>query len=172
MSTEWLDIVNDNDEVIGRAQRDRIHSEGHLHRSAHIVLFNTRGQVFVQLRSKNKDNGAGLWDSSAAGHVDSGEAYIDCAVRELAEELSIVVEPAALKPAGKLQPLERHGFEFTEIYTVCSEQNPVLQQEEIDDGVWVSVQELDSWIEREHDAFTPVFVTIWSLVRSVSGTIV
>ena len=80
---EWLDIVDENDTVVGKAPRDQIHRENHRHRSAHIVLFNSQGQVFVQLRSMNKDNSAGLWDTSAAGHVDSGESYEQCAVREL-----------------------------------------------------------------------------------------
>ncbi len=163
--SEWLDIVNDRDEVIGKAPRDQIHREKHLHRSSHIALFNTRGEIFVQLRSMNKDNGAGLWDTSAAGHVDSGETYLACAVRELAEELGIVVSPDALRRAGQLDPNERNGFEFTEIYTVISDQSLVLQAEEIDDGRWLSAEALDDWLIQDAGAFTEAFRVIWPLVR-------
>lgn len=165
MINEWLDIVDDNDQVIGRAPRDEIHRENHLHRSTHIVLFNSRGQVFVQLRSRNKDNNPGLWDTSAAGHVDSGETYLECAVRELHEELGILVSPESLEPVGRLRPDARNGHEFTEIYRVCSEQVVVLQEEEIDEGRWVSVEELDAWIDGRAAEFTDAFSLIWSMVR-------
>lgn len=163
--SERLDIVNEHDEVIGTATRDRVHLENHLHRSSHIALFNTRGEVFVQLRSMSKDNNAGLWDTSAAGHVDSGEAYLDCAVRELSEELGVVVEPDALQRVGRLTPTKQNGFEFTEVYRVCSEQKLVLQAEEIDDGRWLEPGALNQWMIEQPDAFTDVFHTIWPLVR-------
>jgi len=161
---EWLDIVDESDTVIGRAPRDRIHAEGHYHRSSHIMLFNSRDQVFVQLRSMNKDNGAGLWDSSAAGHVDSGESYLDCAVRELNEELGIVVAPVALNLVGKLEPQERNGFEFSNIFTLCSEQRLVLQAEEIDDGRWLTPEELNKWILAQQSDFTQAFLEVWKTV--------
>ena len=163
--SEWLDIVDTNDSVIGRAPREVVHSENHLHRSSHIVVFNTRGQVFVQLRSRLKDSNPRLWDTSAAGHVDSGENYLDCAVRELLEELGIIVPPDSLNRVGKLLPEQRNGFEFTELFTVCSDQQIVLQEEEIEEGIWVQPEELDRWIAREADAFTDIFRTIWPMVK-------
>lgn len=162
---EWLDIVDHDDVVVGRETRDKVHQLKHLHRSSHIVLFNSGGQVFVQLRSVNKDAGPGLWDSSAAGHVDSGETYLQCAVRELHEELGIRVEPHDLQSVGKLSAGERNGFEFTQIFTTFSDQPLVLQEEEIDDGRWVSPGELDSWLESGEDEFTEVFRLIWPAVR-------
>lgn len=161
--TEWLDIVDKHDRVIGRDTRARVHAAGHKHRSSHILLFNTRGEVFVQLRSMNKDNGAGLWDTSAAGHVDSGESYAECAIRELQEELGIVVDPVALNEVGTLPPTTRNGFEFSVIYSVCSEQPLVLQEEEIDDGRWVSPENLESWLSSSSDQFTEAFIDIWAI---------
>jgi isopentenyl-diphosphate Delta-isomerase len=163
---EWLDIVNQYDEVIGRATRDEIHRENHFHRSAHIALFNSCGEVFVQLRSKNKDNDPGLWDTSAAGHVDSGESYLDCAIRELDEELGVQVSAEVLQLVGHLHPDPGNGFEFTRIYTACSDQSLVLQTEEVDDGVWMRSSALDAWMDRDPDVFTGVFRTIWPIVRN------
>ncbi len=166
--TEWLDIVDEHDRVIGRDTRARIHAAGHLHRSSHIVLFNTRGEVFVQLRSKNKDSGAGLWDTSAAGHVDSGETYAECAVRELYEELGIQIDPIALNPVGVLKPSERNGYEFTAIFSVCSEQPLVLQEEEIDDGRWLKPDLLERWLSDSGDHFTDAFKSIWAIVSAAN----
>ena len=162
---EWLDIVDKNDIVIGRAPRDQIHAENHFHRSSHVMVFNSQGEAFVQLRSLQKDNSPGLWDTSAAGHVDSGENYLSCAVRELAEELGIHTTAESVTFVAELPPEVRNGFEFTRIYTVVSDQALVLQEEEVDDGRWIAPNELDKWICKDGAAFTDTFRTIWQLVR-------
>lgn len=163
--SELLDIVDENDEVIGCAPRDVIHQQQLKHRSAHIALFNSRGDIFVQLRSKTKDNGAGLWDTSAAGHVDSGENYLECAVRELKEELGVVVGADQLAWVARLDPVPENGFEFTHVFTVQSDQPLTLQQEEIDDGVWLTPQALDARIDAQATQFTEIFRVIWPMVR-------
>ncbi|MFK7857355.1 MAG: NUDIX domain-containing protein [Granulosicoccus sp.] len=169
--TEWLDIVDDRDRIIGRDTRARVHAEGHLHRSSHIVLFNSRGEVFVQLRSMLKDSGAGLWDTSAAGHVDSGESYIDCAVREMREELGVALSADSFTEVGKLPPDVRTGYEFTCVYRVDSDQPLVLQAEEIDDGRWLLPGELDEWIARCGCEFTEGFKLIWTLINRREGLV-
>ena len=161
---EWLDIVDECDQVVGRDTRMRVHEAGHFHRSSHIVLFNSSGQVFVQLRSMSKDSGAGLWDTSAAGHVESGESYVECAVREVREELGIEISATNLNRAATLEPQVRNGMEFTHVFTVTSDQALHLQTEEIDDGRWLLPADLQMWIDAEESAFTEVFRIIWPLV--------
>jgi 8-oxo-dGTP pyrophosphatase MutT (NUDIX family) len=55
-----------------------------------------RDQLLLQLR---RDTGYydGYW-AAAAGHVESGESVLEAAVREVAEELGVVVDPADLEP--------------------------------------------------------------------------
>ncbi len=165
VQNEWLDVVDENDKVVGRATRQEVHKDKLIHRSAHILLLNSKDQIFVQLRSLSKDNSAGLWDTSAAGHVDSGESYLQCAVRELAEELGVVLSADDLIPVGRLPPESSNGFEFTQIYTARSDQPLTLQAEEIDDGRWVSADQLDRWISEDRAAFTDTFLTIWANVK-------
>ena len=166
MMTEWLDIVDENDQVVGRDSRTNIHASGAYHRSSHILLYNTCGEIFVQLRSAMKDSGAGLWDSSAAGHLDSGETYEKCAIRELHEELGVLVDTSKLVALDKLHPDESNGFEFSCIYRVCSDQPLVLQPEEIDAGSWVTPSVLDRWIAKDPEKFTAVFKSIWRLANA------
>ncbi|MCZ6882595.1 MAG: NUDIX domain-containing protein, partial [Gammaproteobacteria bacterium] len=87
VSQELLDVVDEDDRIVCVKTRGEIHELGLMHRSVHILVFNSQRQLFIQKRSMSKDNQPGLWDSSAAGHVDSGEDYHSCAIRELAEEL-------------------------------------------------------------------------------------
>jgi len=89
VSHELLDVVDENDNVVAVKTRGEIHARGLMHRAVHILLFNSSGELFLQKRSLAKDEQPGKWDSSAAGHVDSGEDYADCARREIGEELGI-----------------------------------------------------------------------------------
>ena len=87
VSQELLDVVDFEDRVTGVKMRGEVHAQGLMHRAVHVLVFNSAGQLFLQKRSMTKDESPGQWDTSAAGHVDSGETYLECAVRELAEEL-------------------------------------------------------------------------------------
>ena len=75
MSEEIFDVVNERDEVIGQQPRSEVHRLGLMHRAVHVLVFNAAGQVFLQKRSMKKDRQPGLWDSSASGHMDTGEDY-------------------------------------------------------------------------------------------------
>src|SRR5512137_895073 len=94
MAEEIFDVVNERDEVVGRNTRAEVHRLGLMHRAVHILVFNRRGEIFLQKRSMLKDRQPGLWDSSASGHVDSGEDYDACAVRELREEIGLQLDVA------------------------------------------------------------------------------
>ena len=80
MAEEIFDVVNERDEVVGQLSRREVHRQGLMHRAVHILMFNSAGKVFLQKRSMKKDNFPGTWDSSAAGHVDTGEDYDECAL--------------------------------------------------------------------------------------------
>ena len=81
MTDEIFDIVDDSDSVVGSASREEVHRLGLLHRSTHLIVFDSRGRVLLQRRSAEKDTFPGRWDSSVSGHVDSGEMYDQCVLR-------------------------------------------------------------------------------------------
>ena len=49
-SIEWLDVVDADNRVVGRAPRDVAHRDGLMHRSVHLLLLDGAGRVFVQRR--------------------------------------------------------------------------------------------------------------------------
>src|SRR4029077_17544623 len=115
MSEEIFDVVNDRDEIIGRLPRSEVHRDGHKHRAVHVLVFNARGEVFLQKRSMTKDTFPGAWDSSCSGHLDSGEDYDTGAVRELREELGLLV-PAPPRRLFKIEAGAPTGQEFVWVY--------------------------------------------------------
>ena len=79
---ELLDVVDEQDRVIGAAGRRDIHEQGLLHRAVHVFVVDQQQGIYLQKRAWHKDEHPGKWDSSASGHVDSGESYPDAARRE------------------------------------------------------------------------------------------
>lgn len=160
MSEEIFDVVNERDEVIGRAPRSEVHARGLLHRAVHVLVYNGRGEVFLQKRSMKKDRQPGVWDSSASGHLDSGEDYDACAVREVGEEigLSLTRTPERL---FKLDACEETDAEFVWIYRCESEGPFTLHPEEIDEGDWFTTAEVTCWMAEHPQDFASALLFIW-----------
>jgi len=163
-SEELLDVVDENDRVVGVKTRGEIHAQGLMHRAAHILVFNAGGELFIQKRSMSKDNDPGLWDSSAAGHVDSGEDYHRCAIRELEEELRIRVT-APLEQLFRLAASPVTDMEHCIVYRCISEGPFELQAEEIDGGAWISGNEMDRRVSENDPTMTRVLQFIWNKYR-------
>jgi len=160
MHNELLAVVDENDCVIDTCPRHIIHAKGLRHRAVHILVFDGEGRLFLQKRSMSKDLNAGLWDTSAAGHVDAGEDYDSCALREATEELGISVGDT-LAPLFKLAATPAIGMEFIRVYR-CRHNGPfILAPDEIDEGDWFSTAELSARIADDDPQLTETFKTIW-----------
>jgi isopentenyldiphosphate isomerase len=166
VSEELLDVVDENDSLVEVKTRGEIHARGLIHRAVHILVFNNRGDLFIQKRSMNKDENPGLWDSSAAGHVDSGEDYLQCALREITEELGIVVE-GVLQALFKLPASAATGYEHSLIYRYDFDGPLILQKDEIDEGRWISPEHMDQSLEARDPGMTESLQLIWQGYRDL-----
>lgn len=86
---EYLDIVNDKNEVIGRAEREEIYQKKLPHRIVHVLVFNDQGKLALHRRPPWNRFCPNGWTTSAGGHVASGETYEQAALREYKEELGL-----------------------------------------------------------------------------------
>ncbi|HLH57229.1 MAG TPA: NUDIX domain-containing protein [Verrucomicrobiae bacterium] len=169
MSEEIFDVVNERDEVVDRRPRSEVHRLGLMHRATHVLVFNQRGDVFLQKRSMSKDRQPGLWDSSASGHVDSGESYDACALRELREEIGLQLKTPPL-PLFKLPASDMTDQEHVWVYR-CEAEGPFqLNLEEIESGGWFSPGMVTKWMEQKPQEFASALLLIWPRVlASVKG---
>lgn len=160
MAEEIFDVVNSHDEVVGQLPRAEVHRLGLRHRAVHVLVYNTRGQIFLQKRSMLKDNFPGTWDSSAAGHLDTGESYDACALREVREELGFSM-PCLPEKILRIDACEETGQEFVWVYR-CEYEGPfVLHPEEIETGGWFAPEEVTRWIAEKPADFAPSLICIW-----------
>ncbi len=84
---EYLDIVDKDDRVIGKASRDEIYARSLRHRITHILIFDDQEKMVLQKRSKTVSFRPDHWSTAVGGHVQAGENYEEAALREYQEEL-------------------------------------------------------------------------------------
>jgi isopentenyl-diphosphate Delta-isomerase len=161
---EIYDVVDKMDHVIGQATRGEIHQKNLLHRSIHILVFNHQNELFLQKRSMAKDENPGLWDTSSAGHVDSGETYDECAHRELWEELGI---KTILKPLEKIEACQKTYHEHVQIYTCRTNTIININLDEISEGKYFDLEDLKRKIKKRPEQFTSSFKLIFKKYGTV-----
>lgn len=169
MKKEQLAVVDAQDWVIEIRDRDEIHRLGLRHRAVHILIFNQKQELFLQKRSPKKDLNPGLWDSSAAGHVDAGEAYKDCIIREVHEELGVKLNTAP-EFLFKLSPSYENGMEFINVYRSQHNGPFTLCKDEIDQGQWLSSTKISQLVSENAPHLTLTFKSIWESFITLSKT--
>lgn len=158
MPEEIFDVVDQDDQVLGRAPRSEVHTHQWLHRAVHIFVFNSTGELLIHQRSATKDEYPLRFNSSASGHLHAGEDYDSAAKRELEEELSLTSPLERLRkfPAGP-----ETSYEHTVLYRTTTDQPPQFLAEEIAAGAFHHVDQIAAWITTRPDDFTPCFRTLF-----------
>ncbi len=90
---ELVDVVDDENEVVGVVPRRTLRTENLLHRCTYVFVLNAAGELYVHRRTDTKDVYPGFYDVVAGGVNAAGESYDACARRELEEELGVAAEP-------------------------------------------------------------------------------
>lgn len=135
---EVLDIVDENDIVVGKKTRTEIYNLGLRNfRVVNAFLVNSKGEVWILRRSPNEDMFPRGLDLSVGGHVSSGESYEEALKREAKEELDIDVDKTKCSLIAYLSPYTDGASAFTKLYSLESDVTPVINPDEFIDGFWI-----------------------------------
>jgi len=141
---ERIDIVNEEDLVIGDASYEEVYRQGLPHRIVHVLIFNDAGEMAIQLRSKQKTFCPEHWSTAVGGHVQSGETYMEAAHREFKEELGVHTDLVFIRKDRYVTGTGQIKFvaTFATIYNGPFKPN----SEEVADVRYVSRKELQSML--------------------------
>ena len=143
MDDELLDLVDQNDQVIGKEWRSNVHAKGLSNfRVIYTFVHNAQGQLWIPRRTAHKK----LWplrlDVGVGGHVGSGETYDEAFVREVQEEINLDVHTTTYQKLGRLTPHEHGVGFFITVYTVLTNQSPDYNKDDFIEFYWLYPHEV------------------------------
>ncbi len=142
---EVLDVVDENNKVVGSAPYEEVYSKRLNHRIVHVLVFNDKGEIFLQMRSAQKKFCPGHWVTSAGGHVQKGESYEKAAKRELKEELGVNLPLTLLEET----PYDHYKMrKFLQVFRGISEGPFKFNPEEVAGGRWFSVPDVRDMVKK------------------------
>ena len=146
---EFLDLVNERDEVIGKKLRSEVYAE-HLSnfRVVNAFVVNSEGRIWIPRRTASKRIFPLCLDMSMGGHVESGETYSQAFKRELAEELNFDTENISWKLLGHLTPQKDKVSAFMQVYEIAVDEAPHYNPDDFIEYFWLTPNELCSRIDQ------------------------
>lgn len=163
-----LEIIDDNDNIIGIETRGKVHEEGLLHREIHIWFITPMGEIIFQHRSKNKDTYPDKLDATVGGHVEPNDSYEKTAIKECKEETGLDIDPNKLLFLTKIKVRETMGLNGLINNTIRSEYAYLYDgtienlQIEKDKGMGFELRQIDdfsSYSQEEKNKFIPFFMS-------------
>jgi len=162
---ELLILVDERDQEIGWDTKDVCHNgKGILHRAFSIFIFNENHELLLQKRSAEKRLWPLYWSNSCCSHPRKGESNDYATQRRLKEEIGLA---SSLKFLYKFQYqafFENEGaeHELCSVYIGKSDQKPIVNETEIAEWKYLSIDKLNEQLSDKPDKFTPWFKMEWN----------
>lgn len=161
MKEEMVILVDEKDQAIGEMEKLQAHTSGSLHRAFSIFVLNSKGEMLMQQRAFTKYHSGGLWTNTCCSHPRPGEETLAAAKRRLKEEMGMELELKEIgafiyktseQSAGFENGLTEH--EFDHVFTAFSDQDPIINKEEVEDFKWMSISDIKETLKIEKEKFT------------------
>ncbi|KKQ33357.1 MAG: Isopentenyl-diphosphate Delta-isomerase [candidate division TM6 bacterium GW2011_GWF2_37_49] len=152
-----LILVDENDKIIGTAEKLDAHKKGLLHRAFSILIFNSKNEILLQRRALHKYHSGGLWTNACCSHP------------RINEDLYVAIHKRLLEEMGFDCALEKK-FEF--IYKIWFEKDQIFEyeydhvfvgkydgfvipnSEEADEIKWIALYDLMSDLKENPENYT------------------
>ena len=156
---EKVILVDEHDNAIGTMEKMEAHQRGVLHRAFSILLFNSKSEVLLQKRSRNKYHSGGLWTNTCCSHPNPGESMEDATRRKLKQEMGIDIGPEFLYKFIYKTNLDNDliEYEYDHVFTAHFEGTPEINADEVEDWKFMDIQDLREDVKNNPAAYTHWF---------------
>ncbi len=146
---EILDLVDENDKVIGQKPRAEIYAENLSNfRVINAFVINAQGEIWTPRRTANKKIYPLSLDMSVGGHVISGESYDQALKRETEEELNLDIQKLPVKLLGHLTPEKNQVSAFMNVYEISLDEVTSYNKNDFIEYFWLKPEEIINRIEK------------------------
>lgn len=160
---EYVVLVNENDEQLGLMEKQQAHVAGLLHRAFSVFVFNSNGETLLQKRAEGKYHSPGLWTNTCCSHPRENETYKEAAHRRVKEEMGFeceLEEKFHFIYKAKLDN-DLYEHELDHVFVGNFEGEILINEEEVSDFKWISMEELISDIDSNPEKYTAWFKIIF-----------
>ena len=163
MKEEEVILVNENDQQVGTMPKLEAHQKAALHRAFSIFILNDKNEVMLQQRAAHKYHSPLLWTNTCCSHQRVGETNIQAGTRRLQEEMGFVAELKELFHFIYKAPFDNGltEHELDHVMIGYSNQEPVINQDEVASWKWMSTADIKADISNSPDLYTEWFKIIF-----------
>lgn len=165
-----IQIVNENDELIGLKPRGEVNPRTDIYRVAALWIANSRGEVLIAQRKITKDKDPGMWGPAVAGTVDEGETYEQNIYKEADEEIGLTEVDFALGPKQRVSFPRNY---FCQWYTVALDRDVAdfrIQETEVEQIKWMPAGALLEDVRVSPTSYIPTMPVLTQLFISKSNS--
>ena len=163
MADEFIDICDASNNLTGiQKMKSEAHRDGLWHRNSHIWIYNSKGEILLQLRAKEKLLFPDVWDISVAGHVGFGEGPVVSGLREMTEEVGLKIKQEDLhffeirKTQTVYKDIKNNEFYYVYLFKFDGDIGSLkLQNEEVQEVRFFSAEEIEEGLKINPEKFAP-----------------
>ena len=164
MSDDYIQIVNDEDEIIGHKRRSEVDYQKNIYRISALWMTNSRGEILIAQRKLTKDKDPGKWGPAVAGTVEQNETYESNNYKEAEEEIGLT---GVKFKVGQKQKINKAHKIFVQWFLINIDKNInefKIQEDEVEQLAWKSKDELLSEIKENPKMYLPSMPDIVKLL--------
>jgi isopentenyl-diphosphate delta-isomerase len=175
MVDELIDICDESNNLLNiQKTKKEAHRNGLWHRATHIWIYNSKGEILLQLRSKEKSLYPDAWDISVAGHISAGEDPLTSALREIKEEIGLNVKSEDLelfkvrKVMIVYNKLKNNEFNYVYFLKFDGDIKKLkLQKGEVQEIRFFTPKELENEIIKKPDKYAPHLDYVLEIINEI-----
>ena len=165
---EYITLVNESDEIIGKEEKMKAHVDGILHRAFSIIVVNDNNEMLIHRRNKEKYHSGGMLTNTCCSHPRYGEKLSDAIHRRLIEEMGFDCEMVEVfKFLYKKEfdyGLTEH--EYDHVFIGRYNGSDIFPDEkEVDEYKWIKLDDLINDIKNNSDEYTHWFKIIMKEIK-------
>lgn len=150
-----IQIVNNDDQIIGYKPQSEVDSVKDIYRVSALWIINRKGDVLLAQRKLTKVHDPGKWGPAVAGTVEKGETYESNIYREAEEEIGLKGVKFQLGP--KQRRYKPHNY-FCQWFLVTLDRDVnefKVQDDEVEKIAWMPKRELAEDFKNNPEKYIP-----------------